>query len=180
VIEAKQWIDMNNSDDSSKMDTDSKSKLVEEGYCRVWGRLKSFNNKRHVGAHIIRPVTDYNEINYHFLEATAVHLFFSRGPPSNAANGQHKAGMSNGAGATRNGEYESNTGGHLAHMTPVARRVFNTMKSMPQSNEGLHVQVLANNLNLSASDVYKAAEELVASGLIFTTVDDDTWAVMDT
>src|ERR1700748_777879 len=42
LIEAKQWIDVNSADDtSSQMDLDSsKSKLVEDGYCRVWGRLK--------------------------------------------------------------------------------------------------------------------------------------------
>jgi len=164
------------------MDLDSsKPKLVEEGYCRVWGRLKSFNNKRHVGAHIIRPITDYNEINYHFLEATAVHLFFERGLPGNAANGQKSAGGNNAAGAgVSRDDYATAADSHLSHMSPLARRIFATMKNMPQSNEGLHVQMIANNMGLATNDVYKGAEELTAAGVIFTTVDDDTWAVMDT
>ncbi|KIW64718.1 hypothetical protein PV04_09633 [Phialophora macrospora] len=183
LIEAKQWIDVNSADSaSSKMDFEdsSKPKLVEDGYCRVWGRLKAFNNKRHVGAHIIRPITDYNEIHYHLLEATAVHLFFTRGPPpnqngTNQANGhgnaQHTAGHAAGSAQAPDA--------HLSHISPLGRRVLATLKNTPQSNEGLHVQMIASQLGVSTNDVYKGAEELVAAGVIFTTVDDHTWAVLD-
>ncbi|OAL37595.1 hypothetical protein AYO20_03102 [Fonsecaea nubica] len=179
LIEAKQWID-GESNNAEKMDVDSnKPKLVEDGYCRVWGRLKAFNNKRHVGAHIIRPITDYNEINYHLLEATAVHLFFTRGPPPNAqSNGQQRNAPANGmmGNGTRQ-EFAADA--QLAHCSPLARRIFATLKNTPQSNEGLHVQMIASAMSLSTSDVYKGAEELVAAGKIFTTVDDNTWAVLD-
>ncbi|KAJ9604264.1 Replication factor A protein 2 [Cladophialophora chaetospira] len=178
IIEAKQWIDVNNSDDpSSKMDVDSKSKLVEDGYCRVWGRLKAFNNKRHVGAHIIRPVTDLNEVNYHFLEATAVHLFFTRGAP-NGANGA-QPGQTNNNGALSREEVASASDSHLSHVSPLARRIFATLKNTPQSNEGLHVQMIASTMGIATNEVYKGAEELVAAGVIFTTVDDNTWAMLD-
>ena len=138
------------------MEDPSKSKLVENAYCRVWGRLKAFNNKRHVGAHVMRPITDYNEINYHLLEATAVHLFFTRGPPPSAMNGRP-----------------------MPQMSPLARRLYNALKETPQSNEGLHVQMLASQLGAGVNDVYKAAEELIGTGLIFTTVDDNTWAILE-
>src|SRR3954470_17340678 len=96
TVEVKQWIDIDTStSDSGGAEDMNKAKLVENAYCRVWGRLKAFNNKRHVGAHVIRPVTDYNEINYHLLEATVVHLFFTRGPPSAATNGQSGAAATN-------------------------------------------------------------------------------------
>ena len=160
------------------LEEEPKPKLVEDGYCRVWGRLKAFNNKRHVGAHIIRPVVDYNEVNYHFLEATAVHLYFANGGPPNkdsATNGQSRdmqhPSAAGGGGAD---------GGHLSGASPLARRVFSTLKALPQSNEGLHVQMIASHMNISTSEVFKGAEELVAAGVIFTTVDESTWAVMDT
>ena len=156
----------------------SKSKLVENAYCRVWGRLKAFNNKRHVGAHIIRPITDYNEVNYHLLEATAVHLFFTRGPPTtDIANGQPGAATSNGA--TVGGHDIAANGRALPAMTPLARRLYIALKDTVQSNEGLHVQMLASQLQSPVNDVYKAAEELVGTGLIFTTVDDHTWALLE-
>lgn len=158
----------------------SKPKLVEEGYCRVWGRLKAFNNKRHVGAHVIRPITDYNEINYHLLEATAAHLFFSRGPPSDAqANGEKAAGT-NGVNGGAQTTYTSAADGQIAGCSPLAKRVFAALKNTPQSNEGLHVQMIASTMGLPTSEVWKGAEELLGVGVIFTTVDDNTWAILET
>lgn len=172
IVEVKQWIDSEANQDN--MDIDSKAKLAEDGYCRVWGRLKAFNNKRHVGAHVIRPITDYNEINYHLLEATAVHLFFTRGPPSGQAQ------KSAGANGPNGGQEEYSAGGtKLPSMTPMARQVYKALKESSQSNEGLHCQMLASILGMSVNDVYKATEELLGNGVIFTTVDDATWAVLD-
>ncbi len=73
-------------------------------------------------------------------------------------------------------------GGGLAagkHMTPMARRVFNHLSSAPQNNEGLHAQVIAAQMGLPANDVFKAGDELLGLGVIYTTVDDETWAVLE-
>lgn len=171
IIEVKQWIDSDAQDDS--MDMDSKSKLAEEVYCRVYGRIKAFNNKRHVGAHIIRPITDYNEINYHLLEATAIHLHFTRGPPTGQSNGAVKP--VNG-GAAHQG-YDGASNG-LPSMSNYARKVYQALKTT-ESNEGLHVQMLSQTTGMPPNDVYKGAEELLGTGIIFTTVDDNTWALLD-
>lgn len=185
IIEAKWWIDREaaNADTMDVESNDNKSKLVEDGYCRVWGRLTAFNNKRHIGAHIIRPITDYNEINYHLLEATAVHLFFTRGPPPNAqqANGQRNGanGTTASVGGVGRQEYGSATDSAVAHTSALARRIYTTLKNTPQSNEGLHVQMIASQMGIPPSEVYKGAEELVGCGVIFTTVDDNTWAVLE-
>jgi replication factor A2 len=176
MVEVKQWIDTD-SNKEDRMDgvESNKPKLVENGYCRVWGRLKSFNNKRHVGAHIIRPITDYNEINYHLLEATAVHLFLTRGPPqTEQSNGNKDAGTNGGR-----QEFASAADNALAGISPLGRKVFHTLKNTPQSNEGLHVQMIASQMGMPVSEVYKGAEELLSIGMIFTTVDDNTWAVLD-
>lgn len=175
IVEVKQWIDSEANQD--QMDTDSsKPKLVEDAYCRVWGRLRAFNDKRHVQAHIIRPITDYNEINYHLLEATALHLFFTRGPPGTAGdNDQKQTGGQNGQmdGSAAGGR------GLPGNLTPRAKAVYDYLRNSPQSNEGQHVQLIASNMGMEVNDVYKAAEELVEAGLTFTTVDESTWAVLD-
>jgi replication factor A2 len=171
-VEVKQWIDSEAlTSDQMEVNDSVKPKLVENGYCRVWGRLKQFNNKRHVGAHAIRPITDYNEINYHLLEATAVHLFFTRGPVPNTAGGAR-----NSAGAANEAERGAQ---ELSSVSPLARRVYAVMRDSPPSNEGLHVQILASQLKVDAHDIQKAAEELVSVSLIFTTVDDSTWNILD-
>lgn len=106
IIEVKQWIDAEQyGDDDGMGGGEKKDKVVEQGYVRVWGRLKAFNNKRHVGANIIRPIHDFNEIQYHLLEATVVHLHFTRGPPGELG--------ANSKGAAQNG-MNGNGGGYDA------------------------------------------------------------------
>lgn len=67
----------------------------------------------------------------------------------------------------------------LPHMTPTARRVFSLLQSAPQNNEGLHVQNIAAQLGLPSNDVFKAGDELLGLGIVYTTVDDETWAVLE-
>lgn len=177
TFEVKVWID---SDHSNSMDEAPPSKLTENAYARVWGKLKTFG-KRHVVAHVIRPITDYNEINYHLLEATAVHLHFTRGPPeslqpkgdANGANGQQQDGYAGG-----------NTGGFGDRKLPAtassgARKVYQCISNTPQTNEGLHMQDIAMRAGMEVAEVLKAGDELQGMGLIYTTVDDHTWALLD-
>jgi len=178
LIEVKQWVDADAPADSAG------SPLRENTYVRVYGRLKPFNNKRHVGAHVVRPVTDFNEINMHLLEATYTHLYFTRGPPESlqsTGGGGGGSGMfveASGYGGAANSAV---SGGRkpLPHMTATAKKVFTLLQSAPQSNEGLHVQNIAAQLELPTNDVFKASDELLASGIIYTTIDDETWAILE-
>ncbi|KAF2743121.1 replication protein A, subunit RPA32 [Sporormia fimetaria CBS 119925] len=176
VIEVKQWIDSDEAAQESNDPASKKARLVEDAYVRVWGKLKSFHDKKHVGAQIIRPVDDYNEINYHLLEATAVHLYYTKGPLE-------------GTGARKNAgqALEQQTGAPiyggenaLQGYSAVAKKVYKYLTEAPQSNEGLHQQDIAANTGINTSDVAKAGDELLSGGLIYTTVDDQTWAVLET
>ncbi|KAL8913904.1 MAG: hypothetical protein Q9171_001397 [Xanthocarpia ochracea] len=179
TVEVKQWIDS----EASTMDLEggnskNNAGLVENEWARVWGRLKAFNNRRHVGAHVIRPVTDKMEITYHLLEATYVHLFFTRGPldasGANGANGGQTDGQYGGDG-------EMGMGGArgMPNVGPNARRVYQCLKESPQNNEGLNVQHIAASLRMPLTEVMKAGDELLTQSLIFTTVDDTTWAILE-
>jgi replication factor A2 len=61
----------------------------------------------------------------------------------------------------------------------IGRRVYELLQSEPQNNEGLHVQNIANKLGVPSNEVFKAGDELLGEGLIYTTVDDETWAVLE-
>ena len=180
IIEVKQWVDgeQANQDEMDTFDP-AKPKLEENGYCRVWGRMKAFNGKRHVGAHVIRPISDFNEVNYHLLEATAIHLYFTRGPPTApGTNGQANEtsnGAANAGGATGN----VINGRSMPNVTPTAWKIYCTIRDNPGSNEGLHAQMIASQMGMQVAEIYKGAEELVSGGYIFTTVDDNTWAVLE-
>jgi replication factor A2 len=171
-MDVKQYID-------SDADPSTVKPQPKEGeYLRIFGRLKNFNNKRHVAAHIVRPITDYNEVNYHLLEATAVHLYFTRGPPEGAANGVKSEGGMFVDGGVGNGA--SAKGGKLpAKISGVGRKVYELLQSEPQNNEGLHVNMIAQKLGVPSNEVFKAGDVLLGEGLIYTTVDDETWAVLE-
>ena len=171
IIEVKEWVDADAMKDPNG--AANKPELVEQAYARIWGRLKVFNSKRTVGANIIRPIQDPNEIQHHLLEATAVHLHFSRGPLETL-----KANSAN-AGEAANG-YQSN--GHdtdlPAHFSATARKVYQCMVATPQNTEGLHLQDICIRSGLDPGKALPAAQELEQMGKIFTTGDEHTWAVM--
>ncbi|KAE8147270.1 replication protein A, subunit RPA32 [Aspergillus avenaceus] len=178
-IEVKQWIDSATAD---TMDTNDpkKSQVVNNGYAKVFGKIKMFGNKRFVGSHCVRPVSNLNEVHCHFLEATAVHLFFTKGPVGGAgsAGGAGAGAGAGGADATMGGVDDYSARG-LPAMSPVAKRVYHLLKTEPQSNEGLHAQLIAAKLSLPMPDVARAGDELLTSGVIFSTVDEQTWAILE-
>lgn len=177
TIEVKSWVD---SDAAANGETTNgaSSKLAENMYVRVFGKLKAFanTNKKHVGSLQIRPVADFNEVSYHLLEATVVHLFFTRGPPG-GAKGDATNGMNGGM------DY-SNGGMSNGSMLPAgtsndAKRIYEVIRTSPQSNEGLHMTDIGQRLSMDSGVVMKGAEELLVMGLIYTTVDDQTWALLN-
>ncbi|KAL6923666.1 hypothetical protein FSST1_000940 [Fusarium sambucinum] len=179
-IEVKKWIDVDKADDSEVgFELDS--------HVRIWGRLKSFNNKRHVGAHVIRPVADFNEVNYHMLEATYVHLYFTKGPlggQGGGANGDDGmfvdgGGYNDNGGGNNNNNNNNQSHTKIAGCGPLAKKMFNFMSDTPGGNEGVHVNIITSSTGMSVRDALTAADELLGQGLIYTTVDDETWAVLE-
>ncbi|KAF2145443.1 uncharacterized protein K452DRAFT_243477 [Aplosporella prunicola CBS 121167] len=173
LVEVKQWIDSDAANPLEPADG-SPPKLVENAYARVWGKLRSYGGKRHVGAHIIRPIVDLNEISYHLLEATAVHLYFTRGPL-----GSEGKPAINGNSNTTYDDGQNNSGRKLPPMSAAERKVYEILRTAPQGNEGLHMQEIASRTNLDMADIAKAGDNLLNSGVIYTTVDDTTWAVLE-
>jgi replication factor A2 len=173
IIEVKQWIDADKHDDS-------KSNFELDQYVRVWGKLKSFNNKRHVGAHVIKPVTDFNEVNYHLLEATYVHLFFTKGAPGGGQGANGNAGdddsmFVDGAG----GGGDNSNDDKVRHCSQKAKKFYNFLHNAEGGSAGIHLHDIAAGTGLSVNDAAAAAEELIGPGVIYTTIDDDTYAILE-
>ncbi|KAL3471122.1 hypothetical protein BJX99DRAFT_238099 [Aspergillus californicus] len=178
-IEAKMWVnptdDMDMTEDIEK-DGKDRNGVEVNGYAKVYGKIKALmGNRKVINTHCVRPLTDINELHFHFLEAAAVHLFFTRGPPPSAGGAGAGDASEVASGDAAMGGLDPNQ----PALTPAAKRVYNLLKTTPQTNEGLHAQVIAATLKLPMLDVARAGEELVSAGVVFSTVDDQTWAILE-
>ncbi|KAJ5159447.1 uncharacterized protein N7482_006451 [Penicillium canariense] len=181
-IEVKKWVDSALADsmdtDEGKVAGESKNEIELNGYARVSGAIKSFGNKRYVGAHNVLPVKDINELHCHILEATVVHLFFTRGPPG-SANAGASAGAAGDAVMGGAEDYGAGQNRAVLSMSPLAKKIYQLLKTEPQDDTGLHMQQIASKLNTPATDVARAGEELLGAGVIFSTMDEQTWAILE-
>lgn len=69
-IDVRIWLDSQNDVQARK-----KAAWREGIYVCIVGRLVSFNERRSVVAFHIKPVTDFNQVTHHFLQAIYVHLY---------------------------------------------------------------------------------------------------------
>lgn len=175
VIDVKKWVDADKQED-----LEPKYQLDQQ--VRVWGRLKSFSGKRHVGAHFIRAIDDYNEVNYHMLEAAYVHLYLTKGELGGGANGHADGNAGNGDSMFVD-SYGANGGGEnaakLGACGPSAQRMFKFLSDTPGSNEGVHLNLITSGTGMTTREVLGASDELLGQGLVYTTVDDETWAILE-
>ncbi|KAI1103113.1 replication protein A, subunit RPA32 [Jackrogersella minutella] len=176
VVEVKQWLDP----DKQESESASRAAFQEEQYVRVWGRLKSFGNKRHVGAHVIKPVTDFNEVNYHLLEASYVHIFFTVGGGlSGGAAGGAVGGGGDGNAAEDDSMFvENNDAAFLRTASARAKKMYQYL-NQSKSNEGTNIHTIARDTGLTIQDAMTAAEELLNNGKVYTTLDDETFALLE-
>lgn len=188
TIDVKKWIDA----ERDAGGEDGGNAFSEDQYVRVWGRLKGFSGKNHVGAHFIRAVEDYNEVNYHLVEAAYVHLYITKGPPEAGAAAQQKQAGAGGDSMFVDDGYGGGGGGgagggggdgsrqqKLAGVGAPAKKVFGFLENTPGGNEGVNVHLIAQGTRMSAREVFTALEELSQCGLVYTTIDDDTFAILE-
>lgn len=177
MIDVKQWIDAEQGGNSSQLPYLRLKYLLmysTDTYVRVTGQLKSFHNKRHVGAHHIRLVTDHNEVIFHLLEATSIHLSHTRGPPGVQKQGQPHSNsdfMDGIIPGNMSGFQQSH--GQIDHLEPLQRQIMMYVHNNASSNEGVHVQTIAQSIQAPSASVMHAVEQLATDGLLYTTIDDD-------
>ena len=204
MIEVKKWIDSDADNfggggggyDEPSSDKKGDPKLLTNSWARVCGTMKQFNSKRHVASHVLRPITDFNEVHFHLLEATFVHLYITRGPPEQFTNSnQNPNAFQNSTGMDAYGnplqqqqqqQYQMDGANNsyapsqaiLQMMSPAAKRVYEGIRTTPQGNEGLRMQQVAQIVGMSKAEAQKAGDELIGSGLMYTTTNESTWALM--
>jgi replication factor A2 len=121
-------------------------------------------------------VKDHNEVIFHQLEATAVHLYHTRGPPGDA-----KHSVSSGNAEPMDSVIHTNVQNigfnqapdQYTNLSPLQRQIMAFVQSAPPTNEGVHVQNIAQGIHESSGSVLQAIEQLIMDGILYTTIDDD-------
>ena len=164
--------------------------LELDAWVRVYGSCKTFNSKHFISARLIRPVANYNEVSYHMLEASFVHLYNTRGVPGGASKPAPGAAGGGGGGNDSmfvdggGGDAGYNAGGggnqpKLAGAPPEARKMYNFLEHQPNGSDGINIKVIEQGTGMVMGTILKAADHLLGQGLIYTTVDDEHWAILE-
>jgi len=61
----------------------------------------------------------------------------------------------------------------FSNLTPLQRQIMLFVHSAPPTNEGVHVQNIAQGIQASSGSVLQAVEQLTTDGMLYTTIDDD-------
>ncbi|ANB14362.1 Rfa2p [Sugiyamaella lignohabitans] len=93
TYEVKKWNNKVSSSLSNDIDMDDSNHTADDEkednyYVSIIGTVKVFNNSRSINATHIRPVTDFNEVIFHQLEALSTHLALSQTKTENGGGSQ--------------------------------------------------------------------------------------------
>ncbi|CAM6025255.1 unnamed protein product [Sphagnum balticum] len=152
-------------------------------YVRVHGHLRSFQGKRNIVAFSVRPITDFNELTFHFLEVIYVHLSNIRAQGGTAAAPTHAgtAGIGPHATIATNPSHYNQylppasamVGGNVDECQKRVHMIFEEPESL-SIEQGLHIdQVAQRMVGYSRQQVKEAIEFLVNEGFVYSTIDDD-------
>ncbi|ODO05119.1 replication factor A2 [Cryptococcus wingfieldii CBS 7118] len=172
-VDVKLWLDSAD-DQSGKTDG-----IQQDSYIGVMGTIKSYNNKRHVSATHVRPITDPNEIQHHLLKALHVSLLLRGGTSGNA--GANRATTDYRAPTASSSDYAkpaaaANHGGAdpYAELDPLARAIMQILeREGPNHDDGMHVAALSKATGSTDLEQFTLVLDWLAeNGHVFTTIDE--------
>ncbi|OBZ81776.1 Replication factor A protein 2 [Choanephora cucurbitarum] len=149
AIDVRKWVDQNETPE----DADARRELTVDTYVRVNGRLNHFSNRTTVVAHTVRPIIDFNETTYHFLDAIRTHLLFTKDSVKSDPMNIDQPSRGN----------------------DIQSRVNVAIKSFEDSPDGATVDQICFKLKglHTEAEVRETLEILIQEGQCYTTIDDD-------
>ncbi|GAB2291459.1 hypothetical protein Dimus_025714 [Dionaea muscipula] len=173
-IDIHRWV--NEAIDSKEMD------IIRDGmYVSVFGHLKGFQGKKQITAYAVRPVTDFNELTYHFIECAYVHDYNTKvrrvgsasALPTDAQTAPSVNGTSfRGYQATPSNQFAMQYG--FERLKGIEEKVMQYLQQ-PSSlarERGVHRDELAQRLGLPVEKIIESMKTLEDEGLIYSTIDD--------
>lgn len=179
TISVKSWKE--NEADSTSAEAAQQAELREGVYVRANGHL----TRGDAGANVfmVRPITDHNEVTYHFLQCIFQHLHLAKdsapgsvpGAAAPQVGGYQPAAPMGGA-VPAGGGFGGDSG-----MNPNQRAVLDLMLSMPENNTdtgcNINQVAAASSGRYSPAAVRALIAELSDMGHLYSTVDDDHYKI---
>ncbi|KAK1568268.1 hypothetical protein Q3G72_022465 [Acer saccharum] len=138
------------------------NQIVRGMYVRVYGHLKSLQDKRSLNAYSMRPVTDFNEITSHFIECMYVHMYNTKLRGGIITQPQ----MTNSTINTPSKDFQAIS----SNQNSIDQIVLNFLRR-PEClaiNNGVHRNDIARQLNLPIDKLMEVLEYLNDNSLVYT------------
>ncbi|PSR91709.1 Replication protein A subunit A like [Actinidia chinensis var. chinensis] len=156
---------------------------IQDGmYLRVNGRLKIFQGKRQLFAFSVRPVTNFDEIAFHFIECIHFHLQNSRAKLQGDTTTQPRPvnpSQNTGVHDRSNGYQKSPSSQLSAQLSVDGLKGFDQMVidylQQPANYErekGVHRDELSQKLKIPMEKIMESIRTLEEEGLIYSTIDE--------
>ncbi|OMJ16900.1 Replication factor A protein 2 [Smittium culicis] len=161
TLDIKMWTTQSFDSDNLPNDEASNTAVSVGSYAKVCGDFRLFNNRIHVLAHSVKPLTDFNELSQFGLQAIYVHLSRTRGTNSLASKGF--GGNSTVMEPSFNGSNSS-----------VLKQVYEYINSFDSKMEGVSITEIERQLGpaITPQMIKDATYKLVDQGNIYTVMDD--------
>ncbi|XP_071741996.1 replication protein A 32 kDa subunit A-like [Rutidosis leptorrhynchoides] len=175
-LECKRWLNQ----PFDKMQIEA----ISEGiYVHVDGHLKSFKGERHVDVFSVRPVTNFDEITFHFIACIHNHLRTTKDQKTQG-NGTNFTGNQS---STPNTPIQNGTNGSKSTLSSQSSVPFNVdgLKGFDQmvlaylqfpanyeKEKGIHTDELAQKLKLPHNKIMETIRTLEEEGMIYSTIDE--------
>lgn len=171
-MDVRQYVD--NGDEAS--DEERTMPMRENTYVRLYGHVRSFQNKKNIVAFKILPILDANEITNHLLECLHAHIYQTKG----AQAGGGDANTSTAAPAAAAGSASEYSGAQADQgLTPVQQQVHNVISSC-QDDQGVSIAYICERVKgPPMKSIRDAIEFLSGEGHIYSTIDDDHFKSTD-
>ncbi|KAL2621550.1 hypothetical protein R1flu_001755 [Riccia fluitans] len=187
-IEVKKWIDGQDSEELVEL------RNIRNGiYVRIYGQLRSFQGKKNVVALSVRPIKQFDEVTFHFLEAIYVHAYNlkSQGVTVGSKSSASTRVMFSAHPAlpvTPNPSANMRSNISSQYMAPASVPVgcnsMNECQNRVQAlfdepanlvmEQGLHVdEVARRTAGFTKQQVKEAIDHLANEGFIYATIDED-------
>ncbi|KAE9586482.1 putative replication factor A protein [Lupinus albus] len=170
-IKCRRWV--NETFDSKEMEE------IQDGmYVRVYGHLKSFQGVRQLVAFSVRPVTNFDEISFHFIDCIHNHLRtklkvegITPAHPDSSFNTPVKNASNVSSAPSSIPAYAQYSVDGLKDCDKLVIDYLQQHSDM-SDERGIHVDELSRELKLPLDKIMLSLKTLGDDGLVYSTIDD--------